>query len=78
MPLEVVTTAYGRPALTALRAAVAAAKGGDPLAPVTVVVPGNHVGVTARRRLAAGDLGGVAGRGVGVAAVAFLTAYRLA
>ena len=76
--LEVVTAAYGRPALDALRAAIAAAKGGDPLAPVTVVVPTNHVGVTARRRLASGGLGVVTDRGVGVAAVSFLTAYRLA
>jgi hypothetical protein len=78
VPVEVVTTPYGRPALTALRDAVAAAKGGDPLAPVTVVVPSNHVGVTARRLLAGGALGGVAVGGSGVAAVTFLTAYRLA
>ena len=78
VPVDVVTTPYGRPALAALRDAVAAAKAGDPLAPVTVVVPSNHVGVTARRLLASGGLGPVAGRGAGVAAVAFLTAYRLA
>src|SRR5690606_33670772 len=78
VPLEVVTTAYGRPALLALRDAVAAAKAGDPLAPVTVVVPSNHVGVTARRLLASGSLGPVAARGAGAAAVTFLTAYRLA
>ena len=78
VPVDVVTTPYGRPALAALRDAVAAAKAGDPLAPVTVIVPSNHVGVTARRLLASGGLGPVAGRGTGVAAVAFLTAYRLA
>ncbi len=78
VPVEVVTTPYGRPALTALRDAVAAAKAGDALAPVTVVVPSNHVGVTARRLLASGALGGLAAGGVGVAAVSFLTAYRLA
>jgi ATP-dependent helicase/nuclease subunit B len=78
VPLEVVTTPYGRPALTALRDAVAAAKGGDALSPVTVVVPSNHVGVTARRLLAGGSLGGDAAAGTGVAAVTFLTAYRLA
>lgn len=77
VPLQVVTTPYGRPALHALRDAVAAAKAGDALAPVTVVVPSNHVGVTARRLLAGGDLGPVAA-GTGVAAVAFVTAYRLA
>jgi ATP-dependent helicase/nuclease subunit B len=76
VPLEVLPTPYGRPALRRLRAAVAAAKAGDPLAPVTVVVPSNHVGVTARRALAAGGVG--VGPGTGVAAVTFLTAYRLA
>ncbi|HZM30667.1 MAG TPA: PD-(D/E)XK nuclease family protein [Acidimicrobiales bacterium] len=76
MPLEVLPTPYGRPALSRLTAAVAAAKAGDPLAPVTVVVPSNHVGVTARRALAAGGVG--VGPGTGVAAVTFLTAYRLA
>lgn len=78
MPVDVVTTAYGRPALRALGDAVAAAKRGAALAPVTVVVPSNHVGVTARRLLAAGELGPVAAGGAGVAAVDFLTAYRLA
>jgi hypothetical protein len=78
VPIEVVTTPYGRPALLALRDAVAAAKAGDALAPVTVVVPSNHVGVTARRLLAGGVLGPVASGGVGVAAVGFLTTYRLA
>jgi len=76
VPLEVLPTPYGRPALSRLTAAVAAAKAGDPLAPVTVVVPSNHVGVTARRALAAGGVG--VGPGTGVAAVTFLTAYRLA
>ena len=78
MPLDVVATAYGRPALLALRRAVAAAKRGDPLAPVTVIVPANHVGVTARRALASGSLGPVSDGGAGVAAVTFLTVYRLA
>jgi len=78
MPLDVVATAYGRPALQALRRAVAAAKQGDPLAPVTVIVPANHIGVTARRALASGSLGPVSDGGAGVAAVTFLTVYRLA
>jgi ATP-dependent helicase/nuclease subunit B len=78
MPLDVVATAYGRPALQALRGAVTAAKQGDPLAPVTVIVPANHVGVTARRALASGSLGRVSDGGPGVAAVTFLTVYRLA
>ena len=48
---------------------IAAVKGDDPLAPVTVVVPSNHVGVATRRLLASGALGPVvrarrrAGRG---------------
>jgi hypothetical protein len=76
--IELRTTAYGEPAARALHHAVAEAKAGDPLAPVTVVVPSNHVGVASRRLLASGALGPVAGRGVGVAAVTFLTTYRLA
>jgi hypothetical protein len=78
VPIEVVTTGYGRAALEVLRHVVAGAKDGDPLAPVTVVVPSNHVGVSARRLLAGGRLGEVAGGGSGVAAVTFLTTYRLA
>lgn len=72
------THPYGEPAARGLAAAVAAAKGGDPLAPVTVVVPSNHVGVASRRLLASGALGPVAGTGTGIAAVTFLTTYRLA
>lgn len=78
MDVRVVWVAYGREAALALRAAVARAKAGDPLAPVTVVVPSNHVGVAARRLLASGALGPVADRGTGVAAVSFVTPYRLA
>jgi hypothetical protein len=69
MGLSVVTTSYGPPALEALRGAVTAAKAGAPLAPVTVLVPSNTVGVVARRHLA---------RPAGLAAVAFLTVGRLA
>lgn len=78
MALRVVSTGYGPEAARALHDAVAAAKGGEPLAPVTVVVPSNHVGVASRRLLASGSLGPVAGSGVGLAAVTFLTTYRLA
>lgn len=78
VPIEVVTAGYGRPALQALRDVVAAAKGPDPLAPVTVVVPSNHVGVAARRLLAGGALGQVCAGGPGLAGVSFLTTYRLA
>lgn len=78
MALRVVWSSYGREAALALRDAVAQAKGGEPLAPVTVVVPSNHVGVASRRLLASGELGPVAGTGVGLAAVTFVTVYRLA
>ena len=50
---------YGPDAAEALRARIAAAKGDDPLAPVTVIVPSNHVGVATRRLLASGALGPV-------------------
>ncbi len=65
-------------AAESLRGVIAGAKGDDPLAPVTVVVPSNHVGVASRRRLASGALGPVCGRGTGLIAVDFLTVYRLA
>lgn len=74
MSTEVVTTAYGPAAHEALAAAVRSAKGSDPLAPVTVVVPANTVGIAARRRL--GRMG-LDGRD-GIAAVRFLTPYSLA
>lgn len=78
MALRVVWSSYGREAAVAVRDAVAAAKAGEPLAPVTVVVPSNHVGVAIRRLLASGTLGSVTGHGVGLAAVTFVTPYRLA
>lgn len=78
MPLELVTVRHGRPAAQALHRAVGAAKDGDPLRPVTVVVPSNTVGVAARRQLASGGLGPVVAGRPGLAAVTFLTAYRLA
>jgi RecB family exonuclease len=71
---------YGEDAAQALRAEIVEAKGSEPLAPVTVVVPSNHVGVAARRLLASGDLGPTtnAADSVGLVAVTFLTTYRLA
>ncbi|HZI44238.1 MAG TPA: hypothetical protein VFD53_03395, partial [Ilumatobacter sp.] len=68
MSLDVVPATAGS-AHTALAEAVAAAKGGEVLRPVTVLVPTNAAGVIARRTL--GRLGGVA-------AVDFLTLSRLA
>jgi ATP-dependent helicase/nuclease subunit B len=75
--VDVITTAYGRPALEALARVVAEAKAGEPLAPVTVVVPSNHVGVTARRGLATGSFGPITARGAGIVGVSFLTPHRL-
>ncbi|MDQ2649443.1 MAG: PD-(D/E)XK nuclease family protein [Actinomycetota bacterium] len=80
MTLHVRFVPHGPPAAEALRAAIVAAKGSEPLAPVTVVVPSNHVGVATRRLLASGALGPVtsSGSGVGIAAVTFVTTFRLA
>lgn len=64
------TTAYGRPAIELLAGQVASAKGGDRLAPVTVIVASNYAAVSTRRSLA--------GRPGGVANVTFLTLFRLA
>jgi ATP-dependent helicase/nuclease subunit B len=61
---------YGAPAVERLADRVHAAKQGDALAGVTVVVPSNAAGVAARRALA--------GRPGGVANVTFLTLHRLA
>jgi ATP-dependent helicase/nuclease subunit B len=69
---------YGRPAAEELRSAVVGAKGAEPLAPVSVVVPSNYVGVATRRLLASGALGPTCHRGTGMAAVSFVTVYRLA
>ena len=68
MSLDVVPVTAGS-AHAALADAVATAKGGEVLRPVTVLVPTNAAGVIARRTL--GRLGGVA-------AVDFLTLGRLA
>ncbi len=78
MALDVVHARYGPGAARALHDAVRHHKGGDPLAPVTVLVPTNYVGVTARRLLAGGSLGELAPGTHGVAAVSFLTVFRLA
>ncbi|MGH7578506.1 MAG: PD-(D/E)XK nuclease family protein, partial [Longimicrobiales bacterium] len=64
MAIQVRAIAYGGAAYDALRRAVTAAKTGDALAPVTLIVPTNLCGVIARRALARGyrdDRPGVAG-----------------
>lgn len=67
--IDVARVAYGEPAMARLAEQVRAAKVGDALAPVTVIVPGNYAAVSIRRELAGRD---------GVAAVSFLTLHRLA
>jgi RecB family exonuclease len=67
--LTVAGTAYGAPALERLDALIREAKGRDALGPATVLVPTNYAGVATRRAL---------GRRSGIAAVTFLTVYRLA
>jgi ATP-dependent helicase/nuclease subunit A len=74
MPVELVTTGYGAAAYVALGEVVAAAKGDDPLAPVTLVVPTNLCGVVARRVLARGYRDGRPG----VAGLSVATLPRLA
>jgi len=76
--IDVVAVPYGLDAALSLRDAIAAGKHGDPLAPVSVVVPTNYVGVAARRMLGSGSLGQLTERGRGVAGVTFLTVYRVA
>ena len=78
MSLRVVPTPYGRASSEALHREIARAKAESPLAPVTVIVPGNSVGVAVRRLLASGELGPVSNVGSGLIGVNFLTAYRLA
>jgi RecB family exonuclease len=78
VPVRVVATPYGRAAAEALRAEIARGKEASPLAPVTVIVPGNSVGVAARRLLASGELGPVSASGAGVIGVAFRTGFQLA
>lgn len=69
---------YGTDAAVALRAEISRIKGAEPLAPVTVVVPSNQVGVSTRRLLASGAVGPVCGAGPGLIGVTFVTPYRLA
>ena len=73
------TVEPGRPAYARLRDVVVAAKDGDPLAPVTVAIPSNYAGLTARRLLASGGLGPVSPQGrPGLVNVGFLALDRVA
>lgn len=80
MPMRFHSTAYGREAATVLHARVAEAKSEDPLAPVTLLVPSNHVGVSIRRLLGSGELGPVHSDLPGIADlwILILTVQRLA
>ncbi len=69
------TSGYGRPASEVLAAVVGRAKQAGPLAPVTVIVPSNFVGLSVRRLLGSGAL--TSGSRSGVANVAFVTPFRL-
>ena len=73
---SVEATSYGRSASEALAAAVARAKDLGPLAPVTVIVPSNFVGLSARRLLGSGAL--AEGSQSGIANVSFVTPFRMA
>lgn len=68
--LAITPVSYGKEARDALHEAIAAAKSGDPLAPVTVVVPSRVAGVELRRHFAS--------QSHGIAAVEFTTLRRLA
>ena len=67
---RLLTAPFGATATNALAATIAAAKAGDPLDPVTVIVPGNLTGLALRRQLGA--------RGDGLFNVRFFVLDRLA
>ncbi|MCP5025916.1 MAG: hypothetical protein GY929_06485 [Actinomycetia bacterium] len=70
MSTSVDAVALGRPATTALAAAITDAKQAGPLTPVTVIVPSNLAGLSVRRLLGSMNRG--------IANVDFLTPFRLA
>jgi len=72
---RIVRANYGNAATVALTEAVAEAKGGDPLAPVSIVVTDHGQGIRLRRRLAAGSAGTPSS---GVAAIDMVTLLDLA
>ena len=80
MPIVDVRQAVaGRQFTLAVRDAIDAAKGGDPLHPVAVVVPSNLAGLSLRRLLGSGGLDAQPRLGpVGVANVSFTTPFQLA
>lgn len=74
MSLTVELVPHGRPATAALAQCLAGWRGTDPLARATVIVPRSWEGLSLRRLLASGEVGG----GSGLANVAFLTLGRFA
>lgn len=76
--ITVTGATVGPPARHALGVELRSLKAEDPLAPVSIIVPTNYVGVTTRRQLAAGVIGPVSPTGTGVAGISLLTVYRLA
>ena len=71
MGIEIRLAAFGAEARAELARLLDELRGGDPLAPATVLVPTNFVGIAARRSLAWDSERGLAG-------VSFSTIYRLA
>ena len=78
MAARIVRANYGGAATVALIEAVAEAKGGDPLAPVSIVVTDHGQGIRLRRRLAAGSAGSAGTPLSGVAAINMVTLLDLA
>src|SRR6476661_3615826 len=71
------TVPAGREAAIALRDVIAECKDGDPLGPVTVVVPSTLAGLSLRRLLASGGLDEPGAPVTGIANVGFTVVGRL-